>query len=92
MKNNLMALNNHLFEQLERLNDEELTEEELNKEIHRAKAMTDVASRIIDNAELGLQAEKLKVEYGRRDIVLPEMLENKKQCQNIIGQKKRNSF
>lgn len=77
MKNNLMALNNHLFEQLERLNDEELTEEELNKEIHRSRAMTDVASRIIDNAELGLQAEKLKIEYGRRDINLPEMLENK---------------
>lgn len=72
-----MALNNHLFEQLERLNDEELTEEELNKEIHRSRAMTDVASRIIDNAELGLQAEKLKIEYGRRDINLPEMLENK---------------
>ncbi len=78
MKNNLMALNNHLFEQLERLNDEELTEEELNKEIHRSRAMTDVASRIIDNAELGLQAERLKVEYGRREITLPEMLENKK--------------
>lgn len=78
MKNNLMALNNHLFEQLERLNDEELTEEELSKEIQRSKAMTDVASKIIDNASLGLQAEKLKIEYGRRDIDLPEMLENKK--------------
>lgn len=75
--NNLMALNNHLFEQLERLNDDELTEEQLNKEIQRSKAMTDVASRIIDNASLGLQAEKLKIEYGRRDITLPEMLESK---------------
>lgn len=73
---NLMALNNHLFEQLERLNDDELTEEQLNKEIQRSKAMTDVASRI-DNASLGLQAEKLKIEYGRRDITLPEMLESK---------------
>ena len=74
MKNNLVDLNNHLFEQMERLNDDELTEEELSREISRTKAMTDVASRIIDNAALGLQAEKLKVEYGRRDIELPEML------------------
>lgn len=78
MKNNLVDLNNHLFEQMERLNDDDLTEEELSREISRTKAMTDVASRIIDNAALGLQAEKLKVEYGRRDIELPEMLENKK--------------
>lgn len=78
MKNSLIDLNNHLFEQLERINDDELTEEQLNKEIQRSKAMTDIASKIIDNAALGLQAEKLKVEYGRRDINLPEMLENKK--------------
>lgn len=77
MKNNLVDLNNHLFEQLERMNDEDLTDEQLEKEIKRSKAMTDIATKIIDNANLGLQAEKLKVEYGRRDIKLPEMLENK---------------
>lgn len=78
MKNTLVDLNNHLFEQMERLNDDDLTEEELNREINRTKAMTDVASRIIDNAQLGLQAEKLKIEYGHREVELPEMLENKK--------------
>lgn len=78
MKNNLVDLNNHLFEQMERLNDDDLTEEELSREISRTKAMTDVASRIIDNAALGLQAERLKVEHGHRDVKLPEMLENKK--------------
>lgn len=77
MRNTLTDLNNHLFEQLERLNDEELTNEQLNQEIQRSKAMTDVASKIISNAELGLQAEKLKVEYGHRDVNLPAMLENK---------------
>ncbi len=77
MKNKLVDLNNHLFEQLERLNDEYLTEEELTKEITRSRAMTDIAGKIIDNANLGLQAEKLKIEYGRREIELPEMLENK---------------
>lgn len=77
MKNNLVDLNNHLFEQLERMNDEDLTDEQLDKEIKRTKAMTDIATKIIDNASLGLQAEKLKVEYGRKDIKLPEMLESK---------------
>lgn len=77
MKNNLVDLNNHLFEQLERMNDEDLTDEQLEKELKRTRAMTDIATKIIDNANLGLQAEKLKVEYGRRDIKLPEMLESK---------------
>lgn len=39
MRNKLTDLNNHLFEQLERLNDDELSEEELEKEIKRSKAM-----------------------------------------------------
>lgn len=78
MKNTLTDLNNHLFEQIERLNDDELSDEQLTKEIQRSKAMTDVAGKIIENASLGLQAEKLKIEYGRRDVNLPEMLENRK--------------
>jgi hypothetical protein len=78
MRNNLVDLNNHLFEQMERLNDDELTDDQLHKEIERSKAMANIATKIIDNADLGLQAERLKVEYGRREINLPEMLENKK--------------
>jgi hypothetical protein len=77
MKNTLVDLNNHLFEQLERLNDEELTGEQLEAEIKRSTAVTHVATQIINNAALGLQAEKFKTEYGRRDVKLPEMLENK---------------
>lgn len=78
MKNTLMDLNNHLFEQMERLNDDDLDADELEKEIRRAKAMTDISGRIIENAALGLDAEKLKVEYGNREVNLPGMLENKK--------------
>lgn len=77
MRNTLIDLNNHLFEQMERLNDDELSNEEIDKEIRRAKAMTDVATKIIDNASLVYQAEKLKVEYGSRNVNLPTMLENK---------------
>lgn len=46
----MIDLNNHLFEQMERLNDDELNNEELDKEIRRAKAMTEVSSQIIENA------------------------------------------
>ena len=78
MRNTMIDLNNHLFEQMERLNDEELNSEELEKEIRRAKAMTDLSGKIIENAALGLSAEKLRVEYGNREIHLPGMLESKK--------------
>lgn len=52
MKNKLNDLNNHLFEQMERLNDEDLSSEELEREIKRAKAMSSIASNIVSNADL----------------------------------------
>lgn len=75
----MMDLNNHLFEQMERLNDDDLSTEELEKEIKRAKAMTDVSSQIIANAALGISAEKLKAQYGNQNIKLPRMLDNNEQ-------------
>ena len=77
MKNTLVDLNNHLFEQLERLNDDDLNKEELDKEIERSKAMANIATKIIENAHLGLQAEKFKSEYGSKGTKLPVMLESK---------------
>lgn len=77
MKNTLGDLNNHLFEQLERLNDEELKGEELKEEISRAKSVTDIASKIIDNANTVLQAKKLQAEtLGRSSVTIPKMLED----------------
>lgn len=64
MKNKLIDLNDHLFEQLERLNDEDLQGDALEKEIHRAKAITSVATAIINNASLVLNAQKHMDEYG----------------------------
>lgn len=79
MKNKLIDLNDHLFAQLERLGDEELTGEALESEITRAKAVSDVSRQIIDNAKVALEATKLQVEWGGRGSVdLPLMLESKK--------------
>ena len=76
MQNTLGDLNNHLFAQLERLGDEELTGEKLQEEMNRAKSITDVASKIISNGSLVLQAEKFKSEtLGRSNAKSPQMLE-----------------
>lgn len=76
MKNTLGDLNNHLFAELERLGDEELKGDELKEEIARAKSVTDVAAKIVDNANTVLNAEKFKAEtLGKSKIETPKMLE-----------------
>lgn len=78
-RNTLMDLNNHLFAELERLGDEDLTQEELEKEIARADAITKVGNVLVNNAKTELEATKTQMEWGRRENVqIPEMLlENK---------------
>lgn len=75
MKNTLGDLNNHLFSQLERLNDGNLKGEELKEEINRAKAISDVATQIINNGSLVLQAKKWYDDRWNADDELPRMLE-----------------
>lgn len=66
MKNRLSDLNNHLFMQLERLSDEELTGEQIEGEVKRSEAIVSVADKIVDNARLQLQACKLIADHGDR--------------------------
>lgn len=49
MQNKLTDLNNHLFEQLERLNDEDLSGDDLKAEIERADSMARIATQIVQN-------------------------------------------
>ena len=66
MKNDLNSLNNYLFEELERLNDDEelLEDKNLDKELKRAKAITGVSTAIVNNAKLILDAKKYADEIG----------------------------
>jgi hypothetical protein len=75
MQNTLGDLNNHLFAQLERLNDEELKGEALIEEINRAKTINSVAAQIIANGSLVLEAKKLVDDRLNADTKLPKMLE-----------------
>lgn len=76
-KNTLGDLNNHLFEQLERLNDEELTGENLNQEIRRADSMSKIAMNVINNANTVLKAQQIFDDLGDINAEKPRMLEGK---------------
>lgn len=72
MKNTLSDLNNYLFEQIERLNDDSLDAEQLENEIQRSNAITKVASTIINNGQLALNTKKHLDEYGQgKDYKVP---------------------
>lgn len=74
MKNTLTDLNNYLFEQIERLNDDELSEDQLEKEIKRSEAVQKVARTIIENGQLALSAKKHMDEYEQGQTVELPML------------------
>ena len=75
MRNTLVDLNNHLFAQLERLSDEDMTNEELEKEVIRAKSIKDISQQIVSNANLVLEAQRLVADVeGRSKVDMPKML------------------
>lgn len=85
MNNKLSDLNNYLFEEIEKLQNDDLTNEELDRTIKRAEAVTKVSETIIRNGELALKTLQHLNEYGygRRGVddfqlaPVPEMLEAK---------------
>lgn len=77
MKNKLIDLNNHLFAQLERLGDEKLTDEQLKHEITRTKAISSIASNIVNNAQLALNVAQFKDRMQHQNDALPMMLNDK---------------
>ena len=73
-KNKLNDLNNHLFAQLERLNDEELTGDQVKIEVSRAKAISGVASQVIKSAKVTIDAMRLVASGDYTVQELPEMI------------------
>lgn len=64
MKNKLNDLNDHLFAQLERLSDEKLGQEGLDKEIQRTNSIVSVSEQVINNAQLAINAAELVAKHG----------------------------
>lgn len=69
MRNTLSDLNLHLFAQLERLSDEELTGGELQEEILRARSIASISEQIINNGNLVLKAKQ----YVRENVDAEEI-------------------
>ena len=59
MKNKQIDLNDHLFAQIERLSEDGITQDKLTFELERAKGLTIIASQIIANQKLALEAQTL---------------------------------
>lgn len=64
-KTTLNDLNEYLFQEMDRLTNEDLSAEDLDKEIKRSDAVQKIAKTIIDNGTLALQAKKHLDEYGQ---------------------------
>ena len=73
-RNKLMDLNDLLFEQLENLVTAE-GDEEIRMQISKSKAVSGIASNIINTASITLEAKKLQLEYGQNleGSVIPQL-------------------
>lgn len=56
----LRDLNEHLFAQLERLSEDNASEELIEKEVKRAREIANIADKILTIGKLELEAEKLR--------------------------------
>lgn len=64
MKNTLTDLNNYLFEQLERINDDSLTPEQLEQELKKTDSIVKVSEKIIETGELAFKTMQHMDSYG----------------------------
>jgi len=71
--NNIEGLNKHLFDQLDRLSNTDLSGDNLKNEIERSKAISSVSKDVIASAKLSLDAQKFIGESTRQK-KLPTML------------------
>jgi hypothetical protein len=77
-RNKINDLRDHLFSALERLDNDELTMEELNKEIEKAQAVAQIGSVIIQSA-------KIEIDY----LKVTGMIESSSELFKGINEQKR---
>lgn len=77
MQNNLSDLNNHLFSQLELLESGELSEKDLELELKKAKAITQISSQILNIARLQIAAINTAESCGLRNKDMPALIATK---------------
>lgn len=79
MKNKIDNLTDHLFAQLERLNDEDLSGEKLTAEIQRSKAVAEVAKQVVaaGSVQVSAMTVMVKAKDAGLDVEKPKLLESK---------------
>lgn len=65
-KNRVSDLTDHLFAALERLGDESLEADALEREVSRAEAVVKVADQLVGTYDMQLRAAKLFAEHGQQ--------------------------
>jgi hypothetical protein len=76
-KNRLSDLNDHLFAQIERLSDENMTPEQIDAEAKRGAAIVGAADMILRQASLQVQAAKVMSDHGNDPTPYLPKLENR---------------
>ena len=88
MKNNLADLNNHLFSMLETLEDDEMTDKQLEKELKKAQTICSISSQILKVASVQVSAIKTAEQCGLLNKDMPALLATKDSANEIAGKKK----
>lgn len=94
--NSLADLNEYLFAALDAITNDDLNDEQLQREINKAQAVTKISETVIRNGELALKTMQMMNEYnyeavGGGVVPMPEMLEYKprgERGKNLLGEGK----
>lgn len=78
-KNKIENLREHLFLALENLNDLELTDEQMEKEIKRADAVCNIASQLIQSAKIEVDYIKVTGQLSSTTSLFEGLSSNQKQ-------------
>ncbi len=60
----LTDINNILFEQIQKINNDDLSDEELDKQIKKSETINRLTENIIRNGELTVKVVSMAAEYG----------------------------